>query len=791
MFTKFVAFLIKFRRSVLIGMALITGFFMLQITHMEMFTQFLDLFPKNHPYVEIHKLYAKYFGGAYQATVVLEVKEGNVFNLETLQKIYDIQYDVDLIPGVDHFAIFSLASPKVTVTKETDEGFVSNPIMEKVPQNDREIDELKKKVFTSPVNGTLVSADGKALLLTANFIEGRVDFTDIFNKFMEIKHKEEDGNHRIYLSGTPLLYGWIYHYLPQMAIMLVITSIIILGMLYTYMSRGRLWWYPFLGAVMCSIWGLGFSALFGFHFDPLIIVIPFLLSARAMSHGVQWVERFTEEYQKLGDIQEAALVTGSNLFPPGLIGIVADAWALLVISFAPIPTLRNLAYLGTFWAVASIFTVLVLFPPLFAARKSIKSPRELESRTEQLLGRMLHRMAAWTSWTYGKGKYATVSVSLIVLAFAVISSLYLKYGDANPGSPILWPDSEYNTDIKNINNRFPGVDQMWVAIEGKGKGAITSPDVVKGMEELKQFMLRDPNVGFATSVADLVKNVNMLARGNDPKMEYIPDDQKSINDLLFLYRMSSAPGDMDQWVNNEFSASNVRLFLKNHEGSTLTEVIHSAEGFIKNNPKLMENAVAKPAGGLGGILAAANEVIHARNHPILILILIVIFIFCSVTYRSMVAGFIFTLSLILANFLAFSYMVFKGIGLNINTFPVVSLGIGLGVDYGLYIVSRMIEIYRVEPDLGKAVEGAITTAGRAVFFTATMMSAGVFVWYFSPLRFQAEMGVLLGILMMVNMLVGVFLLPAVIGMLRPRFVCGTERKTAVATGSTVRKPALG
>jgi predicted RND superfamily exporter protein len=184
----------------------------------------------------------------------------------------------------------------------------------------------------------------------------------------------------------------------------------------------------------------------------------------------------------------------------------------------------------------------------------------------------------------------------------------------------------------------------------------------------------------------------------------------------------------------------------------------------------MENAVAKPAGGLGGILAAANEVIAKRNDPILIFILAVIFVHCSLTYWSVLAGVIFTISLILANFLAFTYMAMKGIGLNINTVPVVSLGIGMGVDYGLYIVSRIIEVYREEKDLGKSVRGGITTAGRAVFFTATMMTAGVIFWYFSPIRFQAEMGILLGVLLMVNMVVGVLVLPAVINIIRPKFI---------------------
>lgn len=780
MYKSLVTFLIRFRKAVLISMVLVTLLFLSQVFHIEMFTQFLDLFPQNHPYVQVHKKYAKYFGGAYVATVVLEVKDGDVFNKQTLEKISRIQNDVDLIPGVDHFGIFSLASPKVSVLRETPGGFSNKPIMRDLPRNQTDIQELKKRVFTSEnVFGIYVSRDLKALRLDANFLEGKIDFNVLFDQFMELKVREEDDNHRIYLTGTPLLYGWIYNYLPQMLIILLVTSVVILGILYAYMSRGGLWFWPFVSAVVTSIWGLGISALCGFHFDPLIIVIPFLLSARAMSHGVQWVERFTEEYQKSGDIQAAALVTGSGLFPPGMIAIVSDSLALLVIWLTPIPTLQNLAYLGFFWGAAMIFTIFFLFPPLFASFKRVKVPLKsdtpqtvsyrIEYFTEHVLRRILGKVAGWT---FGTGRYFTVGVAAIILVVAVVSSTYLKYGDALPGSPILWPDSEYNTDIKKINQRFPGVDQMWVAIEGTGPQSVTNPDVIRGMDELQHWMMGDPSVGYAVSVADLIKGINMLAHGNDPKWESIPLTQQSIQNMITLVQMGAAPGEMDTWIDYGMTSTNVKLFLKNHEGPVLEEVIERVNRFIRENPGLMQNATPKPAGGLGGILAAANQVIAVKNHQILLIVLSIIFVLCAVTYRSILAGIIFTMSLILANFLAFTFMVVKGVGLNINTFPVVSLGIGLGVDYGLYIVSRIIELYRKHDDLAKAVRGGIITAGRAVFFTATMMTAGVIFWYFSPLRFQAEMGILLGTLMMVNMIVGVLVLPAMINIIRPKFIVG-------------------
>jgi uncharacterized protein len=802
-YRKIVEFLIKYRKAVLVTMAVITLFFLTMVFRIQMFTQFLDLFPQNHPYVQVHKQYARFFGGAYTATVMVEVKDGDVFNIKTLEKMARIQDAVSVIPGVDHFAVYSIASPMVSEIRETPEGFSSKPIMKDPPKDEAGVEDVKRKVFTSGnVLGLWVSLDQKALLLNANFLEGIIDFNVLYKKFMEIKTKEEDANHRIYLSGTPLAYGWIYHYIPHMALILLITAVIICALLYLYMNQGGLWFWPFVAAVLTSIWGLGFSSLLGFHFDPLIIVVPFLLSARAMSHGVQWVERFTEEYQNTGDIKEAAYTTGWNLFPPGLIGILADTLALLCISFTPIPILKNLAYLGFFWSGAMIFTIFFLFPPLFASFRSVRIPvksdlrpsdagseeladavsarptifvKSIAYRLEYLTNHLLRQiLVSMAEWTFGAGRYITVGISLIVLVIAVISSTHLKFGDANPGDPIFWPKSAYNTDFSNINSRFPGKDQMWLVIEGKSDlpYSVTYPDVVNGMENLKQHMMQDPdgNVGFATSISDLIKKTNMLAHGNDPKEESVPATQKAIADLIQLAAMGMAPGEMDPWLSPDYANGNVRLYLKSHEGNVLSGVINRMMSYIKGNPGLMQNAVPKPAGGVGGILAAANQVIEVKNDQILFIVLAIIFVLCAVTYRSIVAGVIFIMSLILANFIAFTFMVWNNIGLNINTFPVVSLGIGLGVDYGLYIVSRIMEVYKKEGDLRKAVIGGITTSGRAVFFTATMMSAGVAFWCFSPLRFQAEMGILLAILMMVNMIVGVLVLPAMINIIKPKFI---------------------
>jgi predicted RND superfamily exporter protein len=474
-----------------------------------------------------------------------------------------------------------------------------------------------------------------------------------------------------------------------------------------------------------------------------------------------------DEYKQSGDTKSAAQITGAGLFPPGLLGIVTDAAGLYVISLTPIPILKNLAYLGTAWALSVIPAVLMFLPMFFACLHKVKMP----ARARQEKGCIERGLTTMTGWTFGRGRFVVLGCAAVVLLFGILGSAKLKYGDANPGSPILWQDSEYNEDTAGVNARFPGVDQMWVVFEAEGDyPAIVAPELMQGMEALKQYMIEDPNVGHAISMADLVKNLNMLVYGNDPKFESIPKDRKTINDLVSFFKLSAGPGDLDKWAEPNFTAANVRIYMKDHKGETLDQVINRVRTFISENADMMEKAEMKPAGGLGGILAAANEIIAVKNHQLLIMVLGIVFVLCTLTYRSLLAGAMFVLSLVMANFLAFAYMGFKNIGLNINTLPVVSLGIGLGVDYGLYIVSRIKDTYKETNNLSEAVVAGVTTSGKAVFMTATMMTAGVFFWYFSPLRFQAEMGILLGILMMSNMLVGILVLPAIVNILKPKFV---------------------
>lgn len=783
---KIIDFIMRFRHFVFILILAITVFFGYGITKMQFYTQFMDLFPYNHEYVKIHKKFMDTFGGANVGTLVLEVKDGDIFNEETLNKLVRIQDEVEKIPGVNPYQIFSIASRRVMNAREIAGGFSMTPVMKYVPKGPVEMADFKSMIFTNPAYGSLVSYDLKALKLTALFVEGRIPYEALFDAFMKIKENENDANHIVYLAGEPILYGWVYHYVPQMIKIFAFSTLVLVVLLVFYMGRQPCWWIPLVSATLSAIWGIGISGYLGYQFDPLIIVVPFLLTARALSHGVQWLNRFTTEFERLGDVKEASHSTGVALFNPAMIGIVTDACGVLIVALIPIPVLQHLAYLGFFWGISVIFTV-VLFNPVFVSYLPLKREKLREKTHWEFLTNLMTVLARWSS---GRGRWVMVVISIIVLAGGLIGYKYVKIGDANPGSPILWQDSEYNRYVEKINQRFLGIEQMYIQVHSAFGGTLL-PDTMRAMDRLQKYLVAKGLIAYGTSSSDFMREINRLLHGNDPKFDIIPNTALEIYQLLAMYQMGAAPEDMDKYMTPSMQDANVRLFMQDHKGDTLRNIIDAVKEWIADpdntvmapdpaDPKTQIQIVEFiPAGGLGGILAAANEMIDTADDWLIVGILGFTFLCCAVIYRSITAGLIFIISLILANFTAFAYMAWKGIGMNINTLPVVALGVGLGVDYGLYIVSRIKELVVSGATWEAGIVGGVSSTGRAVFYQATMMSASVFFWWFSPLRFQAEMGFLLAILMMVNMIVGVMLLPALIQIIKPKFISRGRQEEVV------------
>lgn len=761
-------FVVRRRLPILLLICFVTLFFGYFSLKLEMYTAFSDLLPQNHSYVKLHNEFWRIFGGANVVLLSVEVKEGDIFNPKTLEKVKRLTEVMELTPGANNYQIFSLARQKVKDVRATAWGIEVQPVMwPKVPATPEEIERLRQVVYANPtIVGRLVSEDGKAALITAAFHEERLDYGELFRRIRQAVREAGDENTAVFTAGEPILYGWIYHHLREISLIIAFTCLTIFGLLILYYRNLNGVLIPTASALVTFIWGTGFTALLGYNFEPLILVVPFLITARTISHSIQFRERFFEELERYGDKEKAAVEAASGLLMPGGVSILTDAIGLTVLLVAPMPILTKLAVAGSFWVISNLVSVLILDPILCCY---FPTPRRLPKGGEgHWLDSPLRSLGRFCISPIGKW------LVLAVFGGTALWSLYwyqfLTVGDSRPGSPLLWPESNYNLSVRHINEKFQGTDHLYVIVQGNGENAMKSPQVLETVEGFQRHMLRSPHVGGTDSLVDLTRQINTVLHNNDPRWGVLPRSADEVGGVLMVAEHGSEPGDFDRWVNYNFQHGRLTLFLYDHQGDSLREVIARAKEFIAAHP--MKEAEFRLASGYAGVLAAANEVIARSDKLTLGLMLLAQLVFCALGFRSLVAALLFVGVVLLSNTFGMALMAYWNVGLNVNTLPVISLGIGFGEDYGIYIVSRAIEEYvrQGRRDLGSALVEGVATAGKAVLYTAFLISAGVAFWSFSPLRFQAEMGYQLLIILTMNMLGGLLLLPVLISLLRPRFV---------------------
>jgi predicted RND superfamily exporter protein len=340
--------IIEHKVAVLAALGAVTLLFGFFAARIQIDTNFADLIPTRHPYMDVHRQFSEQLGGALTVFVMVEVKDGDIFNQATLEKVDFIQREIDAIPGVNHNQVISIASKKVKkVVLNEFSGLDIFPLMETIPANEEELEILRNAVYRNEgVLGPLVSFDGKTTLVTANFIEGAirdriVTFDEIFNQTRAIADQVRDDNHDVYVAGEPILTGWIHHYKGQILGILALSIGVMVVLLYAYWRTGAGVVLPLATATVSAIWGVGFAGMLGFNLDPLILVVPLLVTARAISHAVQLTERYFEVYHETKDVKESAIESFASLFPPGLLGVITDAAGLYIIAVAPIPLMIN------------------------------------------------------------------------------------------------------------------------------------------------------------------------------------------------------------------------------------------------------------------------------------------------------------------------------------------------------------------------------------------------------------------------------------------------------------------
>lgn len=788
---KISEFIVQRYRLLLVLLAVVTAIFAYQIPKVTVASNITDLLSSKHPYVKLDKEFRNIFGGSNVVLIQVKAKNGSIFDEDLLKKVRHITDQLRFFPGVDRNKVYSLAARKVKHMKVTSWGMESPPIMwPDIPHTQDEMDALKKRVFTDDtIFGKLVSLDGKAALISAEFFPEKIDYRVTFRNLQKLRVEEEDDKAEINIVGDPVIYGTIDSHLSETLTIFGLTILAMLLLLFIYTRSFMFMLLPILSAIISFCWGVGFAGAMGYNIDPLILVVPLLITARTLSHSIQFNERLVEETERFCDKKHAVAETVFALFYPGLSGIVTDAAGILIIAIIPIPLLVKLSYICFFWAMSVVFSVLFFNPVIAMSLPSLGRKATIENEClvhdEGFIDRILAQTAALTATK--QRAWTVIGMVMVLLAWSGYLNSRLIIGDAKPGTPILWPDSPYNMDEKSINDHFPGVmNPLLIVMKGKETDVVKEPIVLKAMDDFQRHLSGLTDVGATFSFADLVKSVNMKFFENMPKGSVIPESKRAVGMVSHLMEGSgSEPGDFDKYRDYEYMNSNIAVYLNDRMGTTIENVLKSSQAFIDKceADKSISNFIHfKLAAGLMGLRASINQEIAKYEVTLLVLALAITAVFCGFFLRSTSAGLVLIIPLFVSNFLVFGYMAFMRIGLNVNTLPVASIAIGIGVDYGIYLISRVKEEYQRVGNLEEAIFNSIRTTGKAITFTALTIVLSVLAWIFSSIKFQAEMGLLLSIVTLFHLAGALIFLPALLTAIKPKFLTNasvTEKSASI------------
>jgi predicted RND superfamily exporter protein len=748
---------------------LVTLFFAYQVPAVRLVSEFSDLLPQEHEYIQTHNEIRETFGGANNVVIVVKVENGDIFKPEILKKIHRITQKVDSITGINHNLVTSLTHRTTRKVWLNEYGTLKSasyfdPLQKTFTE--QELHKLKEDVLSNPrVYGLLVSPDLSSALIRGTLNEGELDYQKVFNELQELRQSESEDGIKLYATGQPVLVGWVTSYVGEILEIFMFTILIMVALLILYFRKFYGVLVPVIGIVLTTIWGLGIISLLGYNLDPLMMVVPFLISARAMSHGIQLIERFYHEAQD-HDKETAARRTFEGLFRPGSLGVISDAIGLLLISLGSVPINDKLAIYASLWAGSVIITVLIFVPVLLMVLPESKNTEIKHNFLRQILPTV-----SKVSCTANGAKYTLLTVVCLFVVALFLSSK-VQIGESDPGSPLLYADHDYNISSTAINNLYPGSEELFIVAYSDKPHGLKQPDVIRALSDFQHSMMLDPELGGTKGLPDLSLQVNKIIHGGDPRWLAFPKDEFESGGLMFAYMMSSpVPGALLEFIDADEQSANMVFYYKDHKGETIRRAIHMVKQWAESSAAQIDGFSLKLAGGVIGVTAAINEAAYETNVIVIPLVFLLILVFVTLFYWSLHAGWLMLLAMSFATTLTYAYMGVVGMGINVNTVPVIAVGIGIGIDYSIYIMDRITAEMKNLGNLQQAIEKAISTTGVAIGFTAITLISGIVMWVFiSTMRFQADAALLLIVMLVLNALAAMFIVPAWIMRFKPRFI---------------------
>ncbi|KFL36958.1 efflux RND transporter permease subunit [Arenimonas donghaensis] len=792
------------RPVILVLFALITvamAYFAMQL---EVDAGFKKQVPLQHEYMQTFQDYEAEFGGANRVLVAVIAKDGDMLDQQFMATLENVTNEVINLPATDDARARSLFTPNVRFIEVVEDGLSGGnvipqtytPNVEGFQSLPEDYEQIRSNIIKANIVGRLVAKDFSGAMIWADLIPesdvNKLDYQEVADQFEAIRQKYEDENHSVHIIGFAKMVGDISDGARSVIKFFALTIGFTWLLLFLYSTSVKLASLTVAAALVSVVWMLGALQLMGFGIDPMNMLTPFLIFAIAVSHGEQMINRFRGEIffggleegtvdelrasaKNAVEPLEAARLSFRMLLIPGTVALLAGCIGFGAIMVIPIDMVRELAITATVGVALTILTDLVLLPVLLSYTKLRNLDRKREFRLRQLT-RFDRIWAALSRLSRPKVAWLVVLVGVLGWFFAWQHGNKVMIGDAQQGVAELHPDARYNQDAVLIADRFAlGVDILNVIAEAAPSACTTS---YAAMETIDRFAWHMQNVEGVEQVITLPAAAKIVNAGwNDGLAAWrvLPRDPDTLRQATQSFETDSG------LLNSDCSAIPITIFTSDHRATTIDRVVAAVKEFRQANGayaegnlrvRLAEQAAEQPgftsdqvnlrlATGNVGVMAATNDTVRASEHTILYLLYAAVFVMCLISFRSPLSALCILLPLVLVTELGHSVMVELDIGMKVNTLAVVALGVGIGVDYGIYIFARMREAMQTEGrTLSESYFIALKTTGIAIFYTALTLAVGVAMWIFSDLKFQADMGIMLTFMFIVNMVAAIIFLPA-------------------------------
>jgi uncharacterized protein len=726
---------------------------------------FTKQLPLKHEYMQTFVAHQSEFGSANRVLIALIARDGNMFTpgfFDALKKATD---EVLVMDGIDRGRVQSLFTPNVRYMEVVEDGIEAGNVVdaEFVP-TPAALDKVRENILKAGIRGRLVANDFSGALVSAIVLEkdatGKsIDPIEVARQLeSRVRDKIQSSDVLVQAQGSAIdvhmigfakVVGDIADGASSVITFAVITILLTLLAVWYYVQSLKVALVPIVCSIVAVVWQLGTLVLLGYGIDPLGLLVPFLIFAIGVSHGVQKISAVKEAAVAGSSSMDAARQTFRQLLMPAIIALLADLVGFITILLIPVQVVQEMAITASIGVTIVILTDLILLPVLVSW---VKWDEQYKARVELRQEKLAEHWRRLARITYRGPALVIICCAVLLGIFGLWKGRETPIGDTQAGVPELRADSRYNRDSNIITSKFSiGVDILNVIVETK-EPVCTSYSLMTAIDTFSWNMRNVDGVQEVVSLPVVAKIA--IAGWNEGSLKWrnIPREPNQLTQSTRYIETSTG------LLNADCNVVPVMLFLRDHKADTIERVVAAVKAWRTAN--VYADATFNLATGNVGVMAATNEEVKAKEYPILGWVFAAVILMCLLTFRSLLGAVLVFLPLALVSILVYAVMAIVGIGLKVNTLPMVALGAGIGVDYGIYLWSRMQEYLNSGDSVHDAYLKTMRVTGASIIFTGITLAIGVVTWVFSPLQFQADIGIMLTFMFFVNMLGAIILLPA-------------------------------